>query len=80
VELTGHGRVLVDLVVHFVKADGATRRKVFKGAEFDLDGAAVLRRTISFAQLSTRRVHPGRHPIAVLLNGREEQLGTVVVR
>lgn len=80
VELRGHGRVLVDLAVHFVKADGSTRRKVFKGAEFDLDGTAVLRRTVSFAQLSTRRVHPGRHRIAVLLNGREQQLGTVVVR
>jgi 3-methyladenine DNA glycosylase AlkC len=80
VHLDGRGPVLVDLVVHFVKADGTTSRKVFKGAEFDLAGTATLRRTISFAQLSTRRVHPGPHRIGVLVNGREQDLGEVIIR
>jgi 3-methyladenine DNA glycosylase AlkC len=77
--LTGHGDVLVDIVVHFVKADGRTSAKVFKGGEVHVAGTAVIRRTISFAQHSTRRHHAGPHRIGVLLNGREQDIGTVDV-
>lgn len=77
--LSGDGKVLVDIVVDFVKADGSTRRKVFKGGEVDVRGSAVLRRTISFAQHSTRTHYPGQHRVAVQINGREQELGIVDV-
>lgn len=80
IEVSGRGPVLVDIVVHFVKANGSTARKVFKGAELELDGNATVRRTISFAQLSTRRHHPGPHRIGVLLNGQEQDLGVIDIR
>ena len=78
-ELRGHGRVLVDIAVHFVKANGSTSPKVFKGAELDVDGTAVLRRNISFAQHSTRRHYPGAHRVYALINGRAQAIGVVQV-
>ena len=77
VEVTGQGPALVDIVVHYVRANGSTSRKVFKGGEVVLDPTAVIRRTISFAQLSTRRHYPGPHRIGVLINGREQELGVI---
>ena len=79
IQLSGHDRVLVDVVVDFVKTGGGTGRKVFKGGEVEVDGRAVIRRSISFAQHSTRKHHPGPHRISVLINGREQQLGVVRV-
>jgi len=62
---------LVDLRLHFVKADGTTRPKVFKGAELTLEpgATATVRRSVSFAQHTTRTHHPGTHRLDVLLNG-----------
>jgi hypothetical protein len=52
---------------------------VFKGGEVELDGQAVIRRSVSFAKLSTRTPYPGSHRIAVLLNGHTHDLGVVEV-
>lgn len=62
---------LVDLAVHFVKANGSTSRKVFKGAEVELDAgeSRVVHKTISVAQHSTRKHYPGIHAVEVMLNG-----------
>ncbi len=79
VHLHGHGPVLADLVVHFVKSNGTSTPKVFKGGEVDLDGHAVIRRSVSFDRLSTRTPYPGPHRIAVQLNGRAHDLGVVEV-
>ncbi|MCB0920223.1 MAG: DNA alkylation repair protein [Actinobacteria bacterium] len=80
IALHGHGPVLLDIAVHFVKANGSTSRKVFKGGEVELDGNAVIRRSISFAQHSTRRHYPGPHRVEALINGRAQELGVVLVR
>ncbi len=63
--------VLVDLRIHFVKASGSTSPKVFKGAELTLGpkGTAMVRKTVSVAQQSTRTHYPGIHRIEVMLNG-----------
>jgi 3-methyladenine DNA glycosylase AlkC len=62
---------LVDLRVHFVKANGATRPKVFKGAELTLDAGGVGKvcKSVSLAQHSTRKHYPGAHRVEVMLNG-----------
>ncbi len=75
-------RVLVDLRVHFVKANGTTRPKVFKGAEVTLaaDATAQVGKTISLAQHSTRKHFPGKHRVEVLLNGRIHPGADFVVR
>ena len=62
---------LIDLRVHFVKANGSTSPKVFKGAEIDVEpgGEAVVAKTVSLRQHSTRTHYPGRHELDVLVNG-----------
>jgi len=67
----------LDLVVHFVKANGRTAPRVFKGGVKDLPagGTAVFSRTISVAQMSTRTHYPGVHRVEAQVNGRREALG-----
>lgn len=63
--------LLVDYAVHFVKANGQIRPKVFKLRKLTLEPTArvELGGTVSFADLTTRRHYPGRHRIEVLVNG-----------
>lgn len=65
-----HG-ALADLIVHFVKANGSTSPKVFKGTERALDGAEkiTISKTISLRQHSTRTHYPGKHMVNIQLNG-----------
>lgn len=64
-------RLVVDFVVHYVKQSGATRPKVFKLKEVALaPGAAIpLTKRLRLADLSTRRHHPGRHRVEIMVNG-----------
>ncbi|MDH3250351.1 MAG: DNA alkylation repair protein [Acidimicrobiia bacterium] len=63
---------LVDVIVHFVKANGSTSPKVFKGAEVSLSPGerTTVSKSVSVRQHSTRTHHPGRHEVEVQLNGR----------
>ena len=62
---------LLDLVVHFVKANGSTAPKVFKGSELWLEPGErrIVRKKVSLKQHSTRTHHPGTHRVDVQLNG-----------
>ena len=62
---------LVDVGVEFVKANGSTSTKVFKGAETQLAPGELrtVRKTISLAQHSTRTHYPGTHRVHAQLNG-----------
>lgn len=73
--------VVVDYVVHFVKARGESRPKVFKLKRILLEpnGSVSLRAKVSFASMTTRRHYPGRHRIEVLTNGVAHPLGAVDV-
>lgn len=73
--------VLVDLRVHFVKANGSSGPRVFKGAEIVLapGATAAVRRTVSVAQLTTRTHHPGIHRVEVLCNGVAHPAGAFEV-
>jgi hypothetical protein len=74
--------LLVDYAVHFIKANGASKPKVFKLKRLSLeDGArADLRGKLSFANLSTRRHYPGRHRMDLLINGVTYPLAAFDVR
>lgn len=84
VESTSPGgqHLLVDFVVHFVKANGGSRAKVFKlkRATLEARGRASFEGKVSFAQMTTRRHYPGRHRIEVLVNGVAFPLGEFGVR
>lgn len=69
--------VVVDLVVHFVKARGGTSPKVFKLANvsFSAGESVALRKAVSLAHLTTRTHYPGRHRVALQINGAEQPLG-----
>jgi 3-methyladenine DNA glycosylase AlkC len=63
--------LLVDLAVHFVKANGGSSPKVFKLKRVVLPprGRVELRTAISLAVHTTRKPRPGRHTVDVLVNG-----------
>jgi 3-methyladenine DNA glycosylase AlkC len=67
----------VDYVVHFVKADGKTRPKVFKLRRLALAArqSAELAGRLSFAPMTTRRHYAGTHRIEVMVNGVAFGLG-----
>ncbi|HET6919817.1 MAG TPA: DNA alkylation repair protein, partial [Jiangellaceae bacterium] len=66
-------RLLVDLRVLFVKANGKPSPKVFKLKELELEPRRTARlvKTISLAQHTTRTHYPGQHRVEVLVNGQE---------
>lgn len=70
-------RLLVDFAVHFVKADGTRRPKVFKLRELVLSAGSVaqLEGTVSFVEMTTRKHRPGTHMIDLLANGVAYPLG-----
>jgi 3-methyladenine DNA glycosylase AlkC len=74
--------LLVDYAVHYVKANGATRPKVFKLRKLALrPGERVqLGDTLSFKDLTTRRHYPGRHRLDLLINGIPHPLAEFDVR
>jgi 3-methyladenine DNA glycosylase AlkC len=85
VELANEGsstqRLLVDLRVHFMKANGQPSPKVFKLKELNLEpsGSERLAKTISLAQHTTRTHYPGRHRVELLVNGRASEAGAFEV-
>ncbi len=65
-------RLAIDYAVHHVKASGDTSAKVFKGWVIELAPGEVreLVKQHSLKPITTRRYHPGRHRIEVLINGQ----------
>jgi 3-methyladenine DNA glycosylase AlkC len=74
--------LLIDYAVHFVKANGSARPKVFKLRRLQLAPASnvELGGLVSFESLTTRRPYPGRHHIDVLVNGVAHPLAEFQVR
>lgn len=64
-------RLLLDYVVQFMKANGSTSPKVFKWSQRTLGPGETLSlsRRQHLRQTSVRRLHPGRHGIALQVNG-----------
>ncbi len=64
-------RVMVDYAVVFQNVSGTGSRKIFKGtvAELGTGQALLVRRKISLAQQSTRRIIPGPHSVEIQVNG-----------
>jgi 3-methyladenine DNA glycosylase AlkC len=75
-------KAVVDLAVHFVKASGKSSAKVFKLRELELAPRAslTLDKSISFADLTTRKHYPGSHAVEVLINGAPTPVGAIDVQ
>ena len=78
---SSQGAALVDLVVHFVKASGASNAKVFKGGErfVPAGGSTRVSKLLSVAQHSTRTHHPGVHKVDIQINGTTHPGGEFVI-
>jgi 3-methyladenine DNA glycosylase AlkC len=63
--------LVIDYVVHHVRANGSASPKVFKGWKLDLEGKAArtLTKRHSLRPVSTRQLYPGRHRVALQING-----------
>lgn len=70
-------RILADLRVHYMKANGKTAPKVFKLKTVELAASASLHfeKKLSLADLTTRKHYPGTHSVEVLLNGSAVKIG-----
>jgi hypothetical protein len=75
-------RLLIDFAVHFVKANGETRPKVFKLRKVDLPAFVRTRLggSVSFRDMTTRRHYPGRHRVDLIINGLNYALAEFAVR
>ena len=77
-----HQELLLDYAMHFMKANGSTRRKVFKLRKIALSPLERVKMSgaVSFADMITRRHYPGDHRIELLINGIPHPLGEFKVR
>jgi 3-methyladenine DNA glycosylase AlkC len=78
---SSQGEVLVDFVVQFVKASGASSPKVFKGGERSIPpgGSTRVSKLVSVAQHSTRTHYPGVHKVGIQINGTTHPGGEFVI-
>jgi hypothetical protein len=69
--------LVVDYAVHFLKANGEARPKVFKLKRLELRAgeAAALAGVVSFAPMTTRRHYAGSHRLELRVNGVAYPLG-----
>lgn len=74
--------LLVDFAVHFVKADGLARPKVFKLTRVALPprGRVTCRGRVSLKVHTTRTPYPGRHLVEARVNGQAMPIGAFVVQ
>lgn len=65
-------RLVVDYVIHYVKAGGAAFEKVFKWTEIDLQphSAVRLAKAQVIRDFTTRRHYPGAHRVDLQINGQ----------
>lgn len=65
-------RVVVDAIVHYVKANGSTAPKVFKlkNLELPAGGHATVKKKLSLRPMSTRTHHPGEHRVELVVSGQ----------
>jgi 3-methyladenine DNA glycosylase AlkC len=74
-------RFNVDLRVHFVKASGRQRPRVFKMREVHLQPGerATLSKLISLRQQTTRTHHRGEHRVEAVINGAATAIGSFCI-
>jgi 3-methyladenine DNA glycosylase AlkC len=73
--------LLVDVAVHFVKANGRAAPKVFKLKRVTLPsrGRMELSTGVSMALHTTRKPQPGRHLVDIIVNGKARRAGSFEV-
>ncbi len=75
-------RLLIDYAIHFMKANGKTQKKVFKGFDTTLlpQETRTFVKTHRFQQLTTRKHYEGQHSFEFLINGKPHPIGEFFLR
>ena len=65
-------RLMIDYVVHHMKANGKTRPKVFKWTKKTLQPGEILtlEKRHSIREISTRKYYAGKHEVELQINGK----------
>ncbi|NUN08129.1 MAG: DNA alkylation repair protein [Ignavibacteriaceae bacterium] len=65
-------RLLIDYAIHYMKANGRTKPKVFKLSQKTIGRSESLEisKCHSFGEITTRKHYPGQHKLEILINGR----------
>jgi 3-methyladenine DNA glycosylase AlkC len=65
-------RLVIDYVIHYVKASGGSAAKVFKWTETELKGGDKLElsKTQEIRDFTTRKHYPGNHKVELQINGQ----------
>lgn len=66
-------KLRIEYMIYFVKANGKQSGKLFKLAEnnYKAGNDYLFNRQQNFKDLTTRKHHPGKHKIAIIVNGQE---------
>ena len=64
--------LMIDFVVHYVKASGKSSPKVFKWKQVEVAAGDTMKleKRLAFRHVSIRRIHPGTHRIELQINGQ----------
>jgi len=63
-------KLMIDYVIHYMKANGKRSEKVFKMANKNVKKEVIiLKKKHSFRQMTTRKHYPGIHYIELIING-----------
>jgi 3-methyladenine DNA glycosylase AlkC len=75
-------RLVVDYRIHYARAGGKTAPKVFKLKTFELAAGDAITLGISqtIRDFTTRRHHPGRHEVELIVNGQTVAEGAFEIR
>lgn len=79
VEVAGRSqRLMIDLVVGYVKANGSVSPKVFKFKDFELEAGSTqsCSKRLDMIVRTTRPLYPGMHTITVRVNGTDLETAT----
>ncbi|MBL4561251.1 MAG: DNA alkylation repair protein [Labilibaculum sp.] len=68
---TDKQNLMIDFIVHYMKANGKTAPKVFKLSKKSIptNGCLTFKKKISFKPISTRKYYLGQHEIEIQING-----------
>ena len=67
------GQIRVDYAIGFLRQNGSLSDKVFKLSESTIDASSRLyEKSFSFKPITTRRYYPGKHELAIMVNGVEQ--------
>ena len=64
------GKLRVEFIIDFMKANGKAAGKIFKICEGDYDGTAKsIKKSYSFKKITTRKYYVGEHQLHIVING-----------